>query len=308
MRTPHGLEGLLLADKPAGPTSHDIVAETRRFTAGMRVGHTGTLDPFATGLLPLCIGRATRLSRFLTGLRKSYAGTLCLGTATDTYDVDGKITHRGDAKGVDEAAVRQAAARFVGTILQTPPPFSARKINGRRMYKLARKGVEVRPEPSEVTVFRFEILGVEDGLVHFEAETSAGTYVRALAHDLGAALGCGAHLFALRRVASGSHRVEDAYGLEEIRERGAAGSLGEIVIPLSRIDLGLHSVTATPRGATAMRTGQVLSAKELVSHGAGGAPQAPVRVLDQEGTLLGVAVPDERIAGGAILKPQVVLA
>lgn len=302
-----GLEGLLLADKPAGPTSHDIVAETRRFTSGSRVGHTGTLDPFATGLLPLCIGRATRLSRFLTGLRKSYAGSMRLGIATDTYDVDGKITDRRGLDDIDEAAIREAAARFLGRILQTPPPYSARKINGRRMYKLARKGVEMHPEPAEITVFRFDILSVEDDLVRFEAETSAGTYVRALAHDLGAALGCGAHLFELRRVASGSHRVEEAHGLTEIRERGTEGTLGEIVIPMSRIDLGLRSVTATPRGATAMRTGQVLSAKELVSLSAAGSG-GPVRVVDEDGTLLGVAVPDERVAGGAILKPQVVLA
>ncbi len=307
MRQPAGPEGLLLADKPAGPTSHDIVEVTRRFTSGRRVGHTGTLDPFATGLLPLCIGRATRLSRFLTGLRKAYAGSMRLGIATDTYDVDGKVLERGDAGGIDERTIREAAGRFVGTILQTPPPYSARKINGQRMYKLARRGVEVRAEPAEVTIFRFDILGVADGIVRFEAETSAGTYVRALAHDLGVALGCGAHLFELRRVASGSHRVEDAHGLTEIRERGKAGTLEEIVIPLSRIDLGLRSVTATPRGATAMRTGQVLSAKELVSTG-GGSPGAPVRVIDEEGTLLGVAVPDERIAGSGILKPQVVLA
>lgn len=302
-----GPEGLLLADKPAGPTSHDIVAETRRFTPGRRVGHTGTLDPFATGLLPLCIGRATRLSRFLTGLRKSYAGSMRLGIMTDTYDVDGQVTRQQDARGIDESTICEAAGRFVGTIMQTPPPYSAKKINGRRMYKLARKGIEMRPEPVEVTVFRFDILGIQDDMVRFEAETSAGTYVRALAHDLGAALGCGAHLFELRRVASGSHRVEEAHGLTEIHERGAAGTLGEIVIPLSRIDLGLKSVTATPRGATAMRTGQVLSTKELVSR-EGGRPGDPVRVIDGDGALLGVAVPDERVEGGGILKPQVVLA
>ena len=300
------LEGLLLVDKPAGPTSHDTVAQVRRFTTGQRVGHTGTLDPFATGLLTLCIGRATRLSRFLTRSRKVYNGTIRLGVATDTYDAQGEVTARKEVRGLDESRIREVAERFTGRFMQTPPPYSARKINGRPMHRLARLGKKVVLKPTEVTIFRLEIEVLAGETVRFEAETTPGTYLRALAHDLGTALGCGAHLVELRRLASGSYRVETAHTMSEILNRGAAGTLGEIMTPLAEIDLGLPSVTATDQGVVAMRTGRVLSAQELIS------PRevqetTPVRVIDEAGNLLGVALADGQPPSVATLRPHVVL-
>jgi len=307
------IEGVLIVDKPTGPTSHDVVEEVRRFTGGLRVGHTGTLDPLATGVLPLCIGRATRLSRFLIASRKVYEGTIRLGVTTDTYDVDGRSTTESAAPLPKSGTILAAAKTFTGPLMQTPPPYSARKVNGKPMYRLARQGIHVAAAPSSVTVFRFDILGIEGSLIRFEVETSAGTYVRSLAHDLGAALGCGGCLASLRRLASGGLRVEQAHLLDEIRRRGLDGSLRDIVIPLRSMDLGLPSVVVSPDGLAAMRSGRHLSAKDFspaegpASGGVPSGPGAPVRVEDADGELVGVALPDSDPRGARILRPDVVL-
>lgn len=300
------MEGLLLVDKPSGPTSHDIVAMVRRYTSGQRVGHTGTLDPFATGLLPLCIGRATRLSRFLTMGRKRYTGRMRLGVSTDTYDGEGEVTAIREIPDLDADRLRRIASRFTGRFMQTPPSYSARKILGRPMHRLARQGKQVALTPTEVTISRLEISMVTPEVLRFEAETSPGTYIRSLAHDLGDALGCGAHLVELRRLASGNLRVEMAHGMREIRDRWESGTLAEIVTPLAKIDLGLPSVTATDRGAQALRTGRALSTRELVE------PQKvevsmPVRIIDEAGNLLAVALADAGPATDVTLRPHVVL-
>ena len=299
------LEGILVVDKPQGPTSHDVVEEVRRATGGLRVGHAGTLDPMATGVLPLLIGRATRLSRFLMASRKVYEGTLRLGVATDTYDIEGRIVGESPVPDEVREAVPGAVGRLTGPLMQTPPPYSARKVGGQRLHRLARRGVPVTPEPSAVTVFRFDILELDGVMVRFEVETSPGTYVRSLAHDLGADLGCGACLSRLRRLASGSLRVDAAHGIEEIRSRADDGTLGEIVIPLSRIDLGLATVTVTPAGLAAMRFGRRLTGRDLT--GAGMPEGGPVRVEDEAGNLLGVALPALDPQDGEILRPHVVL-
>ncbi len=301
------LEGILLVDKPAGPTSHDIVADVRRFTRGRRVGHTGTLDPAATGLLILCIGRATRLSRFLTQSRKVYRGVIHLGIATDTYDAMGRILAQRSVSGLSEATVREAAARFMGTFLQTPPPYSARKLKGRPMYRLARQGKPVAPDPTPVVIFRLDLLEFVLPLVQFEAETSAGTYMRALAHDLGIVLGCGAHLEGLRRLASGRHRVEDAHSMSEILELAGRGEVESLLIPLRCVDLGLPTVTATGQGVDAMLRGRPLGFADLQAPLPEGGP-GTFRVQDEAGNLLGVACTDQDSMGGAILRPEVVLA
>jgi tRNA pseudouridine55 synthase len=303
-------DGLLLLDKPAGPTSHDAVDLVRRLAGGLRVGHTGTLDPFATGVLPLCIGRATRLARFLTAGRKAYTGAIRLGIATDTYDATGAVVATRPADDVTLSGARDAAARFLGLIDQRPPPFSAKKVGGKPLYELARAGRPVLAEPARVTVFRFDLLDFASGLVRFEAETSAGTYIRSLAHDLGERLGCGAHLVELRRTASGSMTEADAHPLSVVLERGMAGTLGDLITPLARMDLGLPTVKVSRRGIEAMRAGRPLTPRELLE-GAEGAlrPEGSgsVRVEDESGDLLGIAVPARDPAGEGILRPDVVL-
>jgi len=298
------LEGILVADKPEGPTSHDIVAEVRRLTAGSRVGHSGTLDPMATGVLPLLIGRATRLSRFLTASRKAYEGTIRLGLSTDTYDISGR-TLAESSPAVTPEALAAAAASLTGPLMQTPPSYSARKVGGKRLHRLARRGVAVTPEPGPVTVFRFDVMEFDGALVRFEVETSPGTYVRSLAHDLGTALGCGACLAALRRVASGSLRIEGAHPLDEIRRHGLGGTLSHLMVPMRHIDLGLTTVTVTPDGLAAMRAGRQITTRDITA--TDGPAGGPVRVADEEGNLLGVASPGTDPQGVEIFRPDVVL-
>jgi len=304
-------EGLLVVDKPAGPTSHDVVAAIRRLVRGSRVGHTGTLDPFATGVLPVCIGRATRLARFITASTKQYDGAIRLGVTTDTYDSTGRVVSERSTEGIGAEEVRRIATRFVGASMQRPPAYSARKHKGRPLHELARAGVEVPRQATPVSIYRLEILSVAGPIVRFEADTSPGTYIRSLAHDLGEALGCGAHLAELRRVASGGLRLADAHCLEEIDARARAGTLDTLVIALRDIDLGLPTVVATDRGREAMRAGRpvppaLLAAGRLPDPaGAGGEP-VPVRVLDGAGDLLGVAALSLDDAGGPILRPEVV--
>ncbi len=305
------VDGVLVVDKPAGPTSHDIVLEVRRLLPRRtRVGHTGTLDPAATGVLPLCLGSATRLSRFLTATRKLYSGIIHLGVSTDTYDADGQITARRDAGGIDPAAIRSAAASLAQSVTQVPPVFSARKVSGEPMHRLARRGVSLSPDPATVTIHRLVILSVDMPEVAFEAETSPGTYIRSLAHDLGEALGCGAHLASLRRTASGRFTMQQAHTMDEIFAGARHRRLIELIVPAARLDLGMPTVVAGPTGVRAMRHGRGLGFADLTTPaseviGLGAASR--VRILDDSGQLLGVAVLSG--PGGAdVLRPEVVLA
>ena len=297
--------GLLIVDKPGGPTSHDIVAAVRRHAAGLRVGHTGTLDPFATGVLPLCLGKATRLSRFLTSSRKVYAGSIRLGIATDTYDPEGRAIFEGSLDGISEEAIRGAAAEFLGTTLQTPPPYSARKLAGLPSYRLAREGKIVILPPTEVTVHWFEITQVRLPFVDFAIETSPGTYVRSIAHDMGRGLGCGGHLATLRRVAVGPYVAQQAHTMAAIEHNAREGTLDSLIVPLREVNIGIPSVTVTPAGEAAMGHGRDLTTTDLT-----GLPPAgigAVRVQNQAGDLLGVAVPAEAPRSAGILRPSVVL-
>jgi tRNA pseudouridine55 synthase len=208
--------GILLVDKPSGPTSHDIVDRVRRRFGLKRVGHCGTLDPLATGLLVLVIGKATKLSERLMGDDKEYEGTLKLGVATDSQDADGAVLAEKPVPPLTAAQVEEAFAAFRGDILQVPPMVSAKKVAGVPLYKLARKGKEVERKSRLVHVFRLDILRSEPPEVDFRMLCTKGTYVRTLCHDLGAKLGCGGHLARLRRTASGKFRIENARKLDEI--------------------------------------------------------------------------------------------
>ena len=210
-------DGLLLVDKPAGPTSHDIVAVVRRTLQMKRVGHAGTLDPFATGLMVVLVGRATRLCQYMVGLAKRYSGTIRLGQTTDTDDSTGSITEQDDSwRTVDESVLNDSVAKLVGRYLQKPPTYSARWVDGQRAYRLARRGDPVKLESREVEVTRFEITARQGSDISFQCEVSGGTYIRALARDLGVALGCGAHLSSLRRESVGRFCIDDAVSLAEL--------------------------------------------------------------------------------------------
>lgn len=204
-------------DKPVGPTSHDVVAVARRALGLRRVGHTGTLDPFASGLLLLCVGGATRLAEFLTGMDKTYEATALLGVATDSEDRDGEVVSRSEGwRLVGEAAVREALSALTGTILQVPPRFSAKKVGGVAAHRLARQGTEVELPPKEVVVHRLELVSFDAPEVRFRVRCSSGTYVRSLARDLGESLGVGAHLTTLRRTAVGRFSVDGALALDDL--------------------------------------------------------------------------------------------
>jgi tRNA pseudouridine55 synthase len=230
--------GLVVVDKEAGWTSHDVVARCRRIFGQRRVGHAGTLDPDATGLLLVGLGRATRLMRFLTALPKTYEAEVVLGTATSTLDASGVVTGTWDMDGVSLAEVRAAAAGLTGDIEQVPPMVSAVKIGGRRLHALAREGIEVDRPPRPVSVYRFDVSpGLTPGVFRIEVECSSGTYVRVLAGDLGTALGGGAHLRNLRRTRIGSFSVEDARLVDELTPAlvltpaQALRDLDQVVVP-----------------------------------------------------------------------------
>lgn len=219
------MNGLLLVDKPAGITSHDVVDRIRKAARIRRVGHTGTLDPGATGLLILCLGKATRLSEHLTGMDKTYEGVMRLGQISSSHDLDGEIVEERPVPDLEAAAIQAACDQFTGPIKQIPPMVSAVKIGGERLYKLARRGETVERPPRDVTVHEFSVLGYAAPDVQVRVRCSSGTYVRSLCHDAGQVLGCGALLAALRRTAVGKHHIDGAAPLdafsdpESVRDR-----------------------------------------------------------------------------------------
>ena len=284
----------MVVDKPAGWTSHDVVGRCRRIYGQRRVGHSGTLDPGATGVLLVGLGRATRLLRFLTGLPKTYVGEVVLGVATNTLDDEGTETGRWDLSHVTAGQVRAAAAGLTGPILQVPPMVSAVQVGGRRLHELARQGVEVERRPRPVTVDRFEVDATDDRSVWRVAVTcSSGTYVRVLAADLGTALGGGAHLRRLRRTAIGAFTVEQARTLDALEADPAPA-----VLPPARALDGYPAATVGEATAAAVSHGRPLARPELGVTGEG-----PWAVLGSDGSL--VAVYEDR--GRDLLYPAVVL-
>lgn len=248
--------GTLLIDKPEGLTSFGVVRRVRRALGVRKIGHLGTLDPFATGLLPLCLGEATKLAPFLMPEPKTYRGVVKLGEETDTQDLTGRVVAASDKMPASEEIYRVAAG-FVGEIEQVPPMYSALHHEGQRLYKLARRGEGVEVKPRKVTIYRLEVEKINLPLVTFTARCSQGTYIRTLAADLGAALGCGGHLVALRRLAVGAFSVDAALPLaalegmprEEIQAR---------VIPLAECLPGMPAATVAPDAARGLRQGQAL--------------------------------------------------
>ena len=226
----HEFEGVLLMDKPVGITSHDVVDRVRRKLHMKRIGHAGTLDPMARGLLIILVGRATKLSQYLTNLDKVYEGALLLGQATDSHDCDGKTVEEKPVPVISEEEMKQRMAEYLGDQYQTPPMFSDKKIEGVPLYKLARQGKTVEREPRLIRISSFELTKFDPPAVHFRMACSKGTYVRTVAHDLGQKIGCGAHLTALSRTAIEHFRLEDATALEDFEGLPAA-EIQRLLIP-----------------------------------------------------------------------------
>ncbi|HEY4669784.1 MAG TPA: tRNA pseudouridine(55) synthase TruB [Tepidiformaceae bacterium] len=224
-----GIDGILLIDKPSGWTSHDVVARSRRLTGQRRIGHTGTLDPMATGLLVLCLGRATRLVEYMTGHDKRYIGHIRLGEATDTDDADGRVIARSPVPPLTSVALEAIAREFTGPLLQRPPAYSAVKIEGQRAYAAARAGKDLDLPPRPVTVHRLLLEQLEPELLAITVECGAGTYVRSLARDIGDRLGCGAHLASLRRTHVGGFDVGVALTLDSLEQIAQAGRLDSVL-------------------------------------------------------------------------------
>jgi tRNA pseudouridine55 synthase len=286
-----GPSGLLVVDKPPAWTSHDVVAKLRGVLGTRKVGHAGTLDPDATGVLLVGVGKVTRLLRFLSATTKAYVGEVVLGVETSTLDAAGDVVATHDMAGVTLAQVESAATGFVGEIDQVPPMVSAVQVGGKRLHELARAGIEIEREARRVTVQRFDVTATPDPLVYAIAvECSSGTYVRSLAADLGAALGGGAHLRALRRTRVGSFTIDDAIALE-------AASVDRLLTPADALR-DLDAVTVDGELQVAVGHGKVLPLDDL---GVGG--DGPWRVLDPAGDLLAVYEPHK--PGTA--KPSVVL-
>ena len=297
---------LILIDKPGGLTSHDVVERVRRATGVPRIGHSGTLDPMATGLLLLCAGGAARLQSFFTLMDKSYEGTIRLGRATATYDREGApLGEERDASGIGLEEIETAAAPFRGEFLQSPPPYSAKKVKGRKFYEMARRGEEVPLAPKTVRVRELSLGAPSGGRLDFSISCSSGTYIRSIAHAIGEALGCGAHLESLRRSRIGEFRVEEAIALELFEslpreERFAAPH----AVPLSRVPFPFERLRLASLEAWKVRRGQSIPARGVASRDGDWV------------TLLGPA--DEMVAlaqvspighgGVSLIKPRIVLA
>lgn len=287
------LVGVLPVDKPEGPTSHDVVAMARRALRTRRIGHTGTLDPFASGLLLLCLGPATRLAEYLTGLPKSYTATVRLGETTDTDDHTGEVVARSDAwRGLTSDAIGAALERQVGTIQQLPPIYSAKKVGGERMYAAARRGEELERTPVEVTIHSIEVLSIDLPDVEIAVDASSGTYIRAIARDLGEALGVGGHLTRLRRTRIGAHDVADAIGVDRLDDAEAVRAA--LITPEAAVS-HFPSVSLTGDETRRVANGGAVS-RPSEPAGPGG---ETVALMSPTGSLLAIAQRD-----GTALRPR----
>ena len=290
------MDAVLIVDKPAGMTSHDVVARVRRITGEKSVGHLGTLDPMATGVLPLVLGRFTRLAQFYNEADKRYEGVIRFGWATDTYDAEGQPAGPEQPVSLSLEQVQAAAAEFVGEIAQYPPPFSAKKIAGIPAHRLARRGQPVELKPKQVEIKELEFYDCDGQTVSFSAWVSSGTYLRSLAHDLGKKLGPGGHLAALKRTAVGEFTIDEAHSLEQLEQARAANTLDELFLHPRLVLPEFPAVVASPESAARIRHGGAVNLPEF-------SKAATVRVFAGQRELLAIA----RRVAGTLFQPKVVL-
>jgi tRNA pseudouridine55 synthase len=287
---------VLIIDKPGGMTSHDVVNRVRRILKERSVGHLGTLDPSATGVLPLVIGALTRLAQFYTASEKAYEGVIRFGFATDTYDADGEPVGVPRTVAPTFDAVYELAAGFRGFVEQLPPPFSAKKIQGVPAYKLARKKEEVVLNPVRVEIKEFEILAVDGDCASFQARVASGTYLRSVAHDMGQRMGCGAHLRSLRRTAVAEFELADAHLLEELTAAAEKGTLADLFVHPRKLLPRFPAVTANEDMAAHIRSGRTVNLPEF-------SKAQQVKVFSGQRELIAIAT---RVAG-TLFHPRIVL-
>jgi tRNA pseudouridine55 synthase len=290
------LNGVLIIDKPAGLTSHDVVSRARRILDQRSIGHLGTLDPMATGVLPLVVGSFTRLAQFYLMSEKTYEGTIRFGFSTTTYDAEGELTGSPAQPNFSREELDAAAARFRGVIAQTPPPFSAKKIKGVPAYKLARKQQEVRLEPVEVEIKELDILTFEDDRARFRARVGSGTYMRSVAHDIGQVLGCGAHLESLRRTNVAEFAIEDAHTLDDLESFRAKPELEGLCVHPRKLLPALPAITADEMATAHIRSGRTVNLPEL-------SRARQIKVFSGQRELIAIAT---RVAG-TLFHPKIVL-
>ncbi len=299
------LDGILVVDKPRGRTSHDVVEAVRRLVGFRQIGHLGTLDPLATGVLVLALGRATRLARFYAGRRKRYTCAVRFGFATDTYDADGEAQGEDAAPALNATEIEALAVRFIGKISQMPPPFSAKKIHGRPAHELARKHKPVKLDPVDVEVFEFRLTGIEGPVARFAVECGAGTYIRSLAHDMGQMQGSGAHLCEIVRTAVGEFTLDHAVPLADLERDAREGKIADRVIRIDHLLPDLPRAVVLPviekrvrHGAkfnlplAQIQPGHVTAAEGApVELDAGEWKPSRLRVFNQQGQLIAIAEP-----------------
>lgn len=277
------MDGVLIIDKNPGWTSHDVVAKIRNILKIKKVGHAGTLDPFATGVLPLAIGRATRLTSFFLTSDKTYHGVMRFGVATDTYDVDGKPVGESTVPDIDFSRLLEIFSRYRGTLQQTLPPYSAKKVKGRPLYAYARQGVAITPPTKTVIIRSLELAEVDGCDARFELECSAGTYARSLAHDIGKEYGCGAHLRSLRRIRSGEFGIEKAVPLGDDEKFHPQEFFGDRIIPLKDLLHEIPSIVVPQGDKTKLLNGIDLNLLTTDSE------SEEFRLIDESGELISIA-------------------
>jgi len=300
------ISGVLIIDKPARMTSHDVVAHVRRIVGIRQIGHFGTLDPFATGVLPLSVGKATRFAQFYLKSRKAYEGTMRFGFSTDTYDATGKPTSEAAPVSFEAAELEKLFREFTGRLMQTPPAYSAKRIAGARAYDLARQNKPVRLTPVEVEIYAFELLAFEGERARFAAECSGGTYMRSLAHDIGQKLGCGAHLEHLRRTTVAEFALDRSVTPERLEEAVREEKLLSCLVPLEALLPDCPELVVRGRDEKSVRHGHrfELAQTERFGRGTGRLQSvALLKIVNAERRLIAVA----RHVKGSIYHPDLVL-
>ncbi len=296
------VEGVLVLDKPKDMSSTEAVEKIKRLLRVRKAGHGGTLDPFATGVLPICIGRATKIAQFILEGDKRYEGVFELGIITETYDLTGEVVERRPVPEISPEEVAQIMEEFVGIIEQVPPPYSAAKYRGRPLYQWARKGVTVKKEPKQVEILEFRLKRFDPPRVSFEVYCSKGTYVRSLVHEVGLKLGCGATLIELRRIQKGPFTLEQALSLEEVERLYREGGLHARIIPVAEALAFIPAIVVSSEMARRLRQGRPLSLSVLGNlirlQKVPRKPRVPwLRIVTEEGDLVAITYYPERLSG-----------
>ena len=280
------MDGIININKPEGKTSFDVVSIVRRLSGERRVGHAGTLDPFATGVLPVCLGRGTKVIQFLVDDTKAYRAQIELGVATDTYDVTGKIVHRGDPSGINQELLESALVSFRGLIQQTPPMYSAVKYHGKPLYKLAREGITVERESRPIHIHKLTLMDWQSPIVTLEIVCGKGTYIRSLAHDLGEALGCGANLQSLIRLRCGLFDIKEAVTVFQLEEAFRYGYWQHFVYPIDVVLLPWAAVVVSNDTGKIIRNGGTIDCP--AQRAIGSSCENRCRVYTSDGCFLGL--------------------